>query len=357
MIKARLSKLRRELKSRNLDGLIVTDLLNVRYISAFTGSFGVLVVSRTGADLFTDARYGIQSCEQCIGITVHIVDYNWPPHIQKFINDLGMNRVGFEEGSLIYHNWKSISDLLPAEALIPTSGIVEGLRMIKDPGEIARIKEAARIADIVYDEVVVNIRPGMCEADIALEMYCCMRRHGAEKEGFDTIVAAGSRSALPHWKASKRKVETGDLIVFDYGALYEGYHSDITRTLVIGQASPRQQELYDIVLEAQKRAIEAIRPGLRGKEVDAVARDYISSKGCGELFGHGLGHGLGLDIHDPGALSRRGEVVLQPGMVFTVEPGIYIADWGGIRIEDDILVTTAGCEVLTHSPKELCLCK
>lgn len=351
----RLNKLIEELAARKLDALVVTDMLNVRYLSGFTGSFGILVVGTEGTALFTDSRYQTQSCEQCRDIDIKVVDFNWPPHIQAHLNHIGAKRVGFEDGKLMYRQWRDLADLLGEGVLVPAGGLVEELRIVKDSDEIQAIREAARIIDVVYDEVLVRIQAGMRETDIALEMDYSIRRNGAEKEGFDTIVASGPRSAMPHGIASERVVQENDLIVFDYGARFAGYHSDITRTLVIGPASDKQNEIYSTVLEAQMRAIAAVAPGVIGKEVDAVARDYIASKGYGELFGHGLGHGLGLQVHDPGALNSRSEVVLEPGMIFTIEPGVYLPDWGGVRIEDDVLVTETGCEVLTHSPKVLSL--
>ena len=191
----------------------------------------------------------------------------------------------------------------------------------------------------------------MTERAIALEIDCFMRRNGAEESAFETLVAEGERAALPHAKPTDRPIREGEFVLMDFGARVDGYHSDITRTLLLGTPDDRRQQVYDIVLEAQRRAIEAIRPGRQGSQVDAVARSYITEQGYGEYFGHGLGHGLGLEVHDGRILTKTSEIVLRPGMIVTVEPGIYIPGWGGVRIEDDVLVTESGCEVLTSAPR------
>jgi Xaa-Pro aminopeptidase len=353
VIVTRLERLRGELAARELDGFLVTDILNVRYLSGFTGSDAVALVTTDDAILITDFRYAEQSAAECPGMILELVESHWAPGAQRSIEKHDCRRIGFETHQLSYHDWSVLSAALSPGNLVPQEDLVGKLRLVKDELEIAAIREAVRIADLAYGHIVEFLKPGLPEREIAIELDYFMRRNGADKEGFDSIVASGPRSALPHGRSSDRHISKGELIVLDYGAVCQGYHSDITRTVVIGAPDARQQEIYGVVLEAQSRAISAVSPGLSGGEVDAVAREYIAGRGFGEYFGHGLGHGLGLDVHDGRILARNSEVMLESGMVVTVEPGIYIPGWGGVRIEDDVLVTDTGAEVLTRSPKTL----
>ncbi|MGI8969099.1 MAG: M24 family metallopeptidase, partial [Dehalococcoidia bacterium] len=237
--------------------------------------------------------------------------------------------------------------------LRPTEEIVETLRRVKDEGEIDLTRAACGIVDCAFEFIVTLVRPGVSERELATELEYFMKKAGSEKEAFDTIVASGARSALPHGRASEKLLEAGDFITFDFGARVGGYHSDITRTVVLGTASERQREIYQVVLDAQQAALAALRPGMTGKEADQVARDLIAAHGYGEQFGHGLGHSLGRHVHDGGGLSQRVEMTLEAGMVLTVEPGVYLENWGGVRIEDDVVLRDNGAEILTHAPKEL----
>ena len=355
MSNRRVDRLRGRLGESGLDGMLVTGLLNVRYLTGFTGSSGTALVTPEQSVFLTDFRYEEQAALECRGWRTEILERASVQDIAERIGREGLSRLGFEEEHVVFKTWSELRDGLPGVELVPTAAVVERLRMVKEPCEIKAIRRAAGIADLAYEAVVSRIEPGMIERDVALELDFFMRKHGAEKEGFDTIVASGPRGALPHGKASDRVIGSTDLVVLDYGAVSGGYNSDITRTVIAGRPDPKQEEVYSVVLEAQRLAIEAIRPGLTGREIDAAARDFIASRGYGPNFGHGLGHGLGLHCHDPGTLSRRGEIPLEPGMVFTVEPGVYIAGWGGVRIEDDIVVTEDGCEVLTRAEKRLSL--
>jgi len=352
---SRLDRLRGEMASRNLDAFLVTDLLNVRYLSGFTGSYAFALITRDDAVLLTDFRYAEQSAEECPGLYLELVESHWVPGAQRAVERAGVKSVGFESHSLSYHHWSELSAAIPDIRLVPEEDLVGRLRLVKDEAETALIREAVRIADLAYAHIAKFIKPGLTERDVAAELDFFMRRNGADKEGFDTIVASGPRSALPHGKSSDRMISKGELIVLDFGAAFQGYHSDITRTFVLGPPDDRQDEIYGIVLEAQSKAISALRPGLLGGDVDSVAREYIAERGFGEHFGHGLGHGLGLDVHDGRVLARASEIMLEAGMVVTVEPGIYIPGWGGIRIEDDVLVTDSGAEVLTQSPRRLAI--
>ena len=236
---------------------------------------------------------------------------------------------------------------------VPTSRVVESLRAVKDEGERDAIRKAAAIADRAFERILEELRPGRTEREIALRLEFMMREMGADGASFDIIVASGPRSALPHGVASDRVLEKGDLVTLDFGASYRGYCSDITRTVVLGEPNDAQRRIYETVREAQQAAVDAIRPGMTGKEADRVARDRIKASGYEKYFGHGTGHGLGMEVHEAPRLSPRGEEILEPGMVVTVEPGIYLPEFGGVRIEDDVIVTEDGREVLTQSPKHL----
>jgi len=235
-----------------------------------------------------------------------------------------------------------------------TTGLVKKIRMIKDEAEIDKIREAVRITDVAFNHIRDYIKVGSIERDIALELEFFMKKEGASKNAFDFIVASGKRSALPHGVASTKQLEEGDFLTMDFGTVYQGYHSDMTRTVVVGkQPDKKQEEIYQTVLKAQQKATEVVKAGVKGSEVDKVARDIITKAGYGDYFGHGLGHSLGLEIHENPRLSPRDDTKLESGMVVTVEPGIYLPDWSGVRIEDTVVVREDGCEVLTSSPKEL----
>ena len=351
----RLGKLRDEMLGDGLDALLITDNINIRYLSGFTGSYAVLLVTGDTAFLLTDSRYAEQAAAECPDFVLEPVEYEWIPAAQSLVERLELRCVGFEAGDLSYEDWHELGAALPFGELIPASDPAGRLRMVKDEAELSAIREAVRIADLAYEHIRQILEPGMAERDVALEIDCFVRKAGAEKEAFDSIVASGPRSALPHGKPTGKRISEGELVILDFGATWRGYHSDITRTILIGSPDSRQEEIYRTVLEAQSKAVTAVRAGVKGREVDAVARDYIAGKGYGEYFGHGLGHALGLAVHEGRVLSRRSDVVLQAGMVLTVEPGIYIPGWGGVRIEDDVVVTDSGAEVLTRSPKVLSL--
>ena len=349
----RLAKLRDEMASRDLDSFLVTDRVNVRYLSGFTGSYAVLVVTCNNACLLTDSRYVEQASHETYGCTVEQIDLGFVPGVSDLFRRLGSQVIGFEETALTYAEWRELDETLDGIELIPVENLIAKFRLVKDADEIATIRKAVRITDEAFAHIRGIIRPGMSEREVALELDCFMRRNGAEEVAFETLVAEGERSALPHAKPSERRIREQEFVVLDFGARVDSYHADITRTLLLGVPDEKRQRFYDIVLEAQQRAIASIRPGLQGSQVDAVARDFIAEQGYGEYFGHGLGHGLGLEVHDGRILTKKSEIVLRPGMVTTVEPGIYIPGWGGVRIEDDVLITPDGCEVLTRSPRTL----
>jgi Xaa-Pro aminopeptidase len=352
-IDSRIRHLRAKLSAGNIDALLVTDLLNIRYLTGFSGSRGYLLVSADSATLFIDSRYTEQAALECPGIELAHIESRWIPAVRDLTTELGLKAIGFEAASLGYADWRDLTKEFENLSLVPTEEMVEELRGVKDDAELSAIRGAIAITDSAWNYISQNVTPGRTEFDLAADLDYFMRKHGADKVGFDTIVVSGPRSALVHGKPSDRRIQAGDLVLFDFGATWHGYNGDITRTICVGEPDSRQEEIYSIVLEAQRRAIEAIRPGIIGGEVDGIARDYIAGKGLAEYFGHGLGHDLGLAVHDGRALSRGSEIILRPGMVVTVEPGIYIPGWGGIRIEDDVLITKDGHQVLTGSPKAL----
>lgn len=355
ILHTRVRNLRKEMSANDIDALLITDLLNIRYLTGFSGSRGYLVVSQDSMALFIDSRYTEQAAVECPTVQCRHIDSKWIPPIREVAVEWSVRRLGFEAEYMGYADWRSLSEILNDRDFVPTQGLTEKLRKIKDEFEIAAIRGAIEITDNAWSHISGMIAPGITEARLAAELDYFMRSNGAEKVGFDTIVVSGTRSALVHGKPSDKQIEPGDLVLFDFGATRDGYNGDITRTVCAGEPDTRQSEMYGIVLDAQLKAIEAVKPGILGGDVDRVAREYITSKGYGEYFGHGLGHDLGLAVHDGPALSRDSKVLLQPGMVVTVEPGIYIPGWGGIRIEDDVLVTESGHQILTQSPKSLTL--
>lgn len=345
----RLLRLRDYLRENKLEGVIVSKPENRRYLSGFTGSAGMLLIGLETAQLVTDFRYTEQAAQQApnYAIVKHAPDIY--DTLAAEIKALGWSKVGFESDFVNYDSYKRIAEITVESVPIQ----LDGLRMAKDESELTAIRKAVEIADNAYKAILPLLKPGARERDIALELEFTMRRLGAEKHGFDTIVASGVRSALPHGRASDKLIEAGDFVTIDFGAVYNGYTSDATRTVVIGKASDKHKEIYNIVLEAQLAGVAAVAAGKLGKEVDAVARKIISDAGYGDYFGHGLGHGLGLFIHENPRLSPIGDITLAPNMVVTVEPGIYLPGWGGVRIEDTVVVTENGAKILTATSKEL----
>lgn len=331
----RIEKIRAALEEHKLDGLLITSPYNRRYASNFTGTAGVVLISKEKAIFITDFRYVEQALKQCTGFEVVQQKATITKEIANQIAINGIKRLGFEQEHVTYSSFKEYEKTLKTE-LVPVSGIIEKLRLIKTDAEIKILKEAAEIADAAFTHILSFIRPGISELDVSNELEFFMRASGATSSSFDTIVASGYRSALPHGVASDKVIEKGDLVTMDYGAYYNGYISDITRTVAVGEINEQLKEIYDIVLEAQKRGINGIKPGMSGKKADALTRDYIVEKGYGEYFGHSTGHGIGLEVHEGPALSVKSDIILETGMVVTVEPGIYIPNLGGVRIEDDI---------------------
>ncbi len=348
----KLQKLRETFKKNNIDGMLLTSKHNRRYMTNFTGSSGVALITEDQAILITDFRYTEQAAEQAKEF--EIIQHKGP--IQQEVADqvekLGIKNLGFEKDYMTYSQYDLYRSTLKTE-LVAIAGVVEKLRLIKTPDEIKIIRDAADIADAAFKHILDYIKPGVTELDVSNELEFFMRRSGAASSSFDIIVASGYRSALPHGVASEKVIEKGDFVTLDFGAYYKGYCSDMTRTVSVGEPSDKLKEIYDIVLESQLRCMDQIKPGMTGKEADAIARDYITEKGYGEYFGHSLGHGIGLEVHEGPGLSKNSDVVFEPGMIVTVEPGIYLQGIGGVRIEDDTIITEDSNETLIHSPKDL----
>lgn len=349
----RLQKLRAKFRENGIDAILITSGYNRRYISGFTGTAGVALITEKEAKFITDFRYVDQAREQAIHFDVVQHKNSIIEEIANQLNELEVNKLGFEKTYVSFGQYEEYKANFTEKELIPISGIIENLRLIKDEQEIKILKEAAKIADAAFDHIITYIKPGLTELDVANELEFFMRKQGAASSSFDIIVASGIRSALPHGVASGKVIKKGELVTLDFGAYYKGYCSDITRTVAIGKPSAELEKIYQTVLEAQLRGMDGIKPGLTGKQADALTRDYITEQGYGEYFGHSTGHGLGMEVHEGPGLSMKSDTVLQPGMVVTVEPGIYISGVGGTRIEDDTVITENGNETLTYSTKEL----
>jgi len=354
-LKTRIHRAQARLVEADLDLYLVSHLPHVRYLCGFSGSSGMLLVARRGAEFFTDSRYAEQVRREVKGARCVV------PKSGTLIEALaesrlvrkGRPRLGFQSRYLNVEAYQRLHTEAKGALLVPHDGLVEPLVEVKDDREIERIERATQIADRAFEKILGILRPGLRELDVARELEYMMLRLGSEGTPFETICASGKRSALPHGKASKKRLEVGDFVTLDYGALVGGYCSDITRTVVMGRATPRQRRLYRIVQMAQSRAVATIRPGGSTQAVDRAARRIISKAGFGSKFGHGTGHGIGLEVHQGPSVSPRTDGKLAAGMVVTVEPGIYVPGFGGVRIEDDVLVTRTGFRVLTNAPRHL----
>jgi len=337
-----------------IDALLVSALPNIRYLSGFTGDNGLLLVTPESQTLFTDPRFTIQASEECTCAVKIAPRGPVDPYAVKAIQHGKLKRIGFEATRMIYDVHRRLKEALPlGVTLKPIGPVIENLRMVKSKEEIERIRRSVQTNSQAFEKTVQSVRPGASESHIAAELEFQMRRLGAEKPAFETIVAAGPRSALPHARPGNRKAGVNELLLIDMGSCQDGYMSDMTRVLFFGKAPDRIRSMYNAVLNAQLAAIAAVREGVTAGQVDQKARQVLESEGLGKAFVHSTGHGLGLEIHEPPRVGRRDKTRLQAGMVITIEPGAYIQGFGGIRIEDTVLVTKNGCEILTPTSKEL----
>ena len=343
------------ISTAHLDGLLVTNLANIRYLTGFSGTSALLLVARSNVILITDFRYQTQASDE-VGAAARVIIESqslWAglwrvlPEIEALVV------LGFESAHLLHRDFQRLLDGGARWQWRPTAELVETLRERKDPDEVALIARAAGVATRALERLLPQLRAGVTEVETAGMLEKALRDEGSEGFPFPSIVASGPRAALPHARSSHRAIEHGDFLLLDFGAEVGGYCADLTRTVVVGKATAEQREVYEVVRRANEIAAGAVRPGMRGRDADALARDYIERCGFGEEFGHSLGHGLGLEVHEAPRLARSSDGILAEGAVVTIEPGIYRAGWGGVRIEDDVHLTSAGPELLTHFPREL----
>ncbi|MBM4464901.1 MAG: aminopeptidase P family protein [Chloroflexi bacterium] len=349
----RLTKLREALAAEGLDAILITQPENRRYLSGFTGSAGVLLISQDQAVLATDFRYYEQVEKQAPDFRLAKITDKFKTLLPELVQQVGAKRVGFESAHLTVDQHQEWQEVAEGFELVPTKEWVEKIRAVKDEDELGKIEKAIALADQAFAHIVSFIEPGMTEKEVAWELEVFMRTRGAEKLAFDIIVASGPNGAMPHATVSERVIRAGEPVVMDMGARIDGYNSDLTRTVCAGRPDGKFREIYDIVLEAQRAAEQRVRPGMTGKQADAIARQVIEEAGYGDNYGHGLGHGVGLAVHEKPGVGRLSEDVLEPGMVFTVEPGIYLTDWGGVRVEDIVVMREDGVEVLTRASKDV----
>ena len=352
MVSNRISAARHCLERVGADLLLVSNLRNIRYLTGFTGSEALLVLSPDDGWFLTDSRYTSQASVEVTGANV-IEFSSRMESLVRVLSDAGATRVAFESGFTSVAVYQELSRKLPGIEFVPADPDLVALRTVKDADEIEVLERVAAIASQSLISILDRVKPGARECDVAWALEVAMREAGAEGKSFDFIVASGERGALPHGKASEKRLAAGELVTIDFGAFYRGYCSDETVTVSLGEPDSRQREVYETVRVAQEIAIEAARPGMSFRDLDALARDYIASKGYGQYFGHGLGHGIGLDIHEHPTVSPRSTTPIREGMVFTVEPGIYIPGFGGVRIEDSVVMETNGCRRITRVPKTL----
>ncbi|MFO7945449.1 MAG: Xaa-Pro peptidase family protein [Armatimonadota bacterium] len=347
---ARRENIREWMSGEDAETFIVASENNIRYLSGFTGE-GFLLLEADGATVVTDSRYELQAGEEAGDLNLIVARNGHLDAVCEYIIQSAENSVAFEAEAMTYAQYEKLSEKIGAELLQSARGVVEKQRVCKDPEEIEQIRRAAEMTDEALTSLLIQLSPGATERETAFELQRRILNAGADDIAFDIIAASGPSAANPHAAPGQRRLCRGDMVKIDTGAKVNGYCSDITRTVFLGKPTEQFVEIYRLVKQAQKAALAEVRAGVKACDVDATARDIISEGGYGEKFGHGLGHGVGLDVHEGPRLSGKSDDVLQKGMVVTVEPGIYIKDWGGVRIEDLVVVGDDGCEILTQTPK------
>ncbi len=346
----RVAAVRDALEEVRVDALLVSDPDNVSYLSGFAGDSGLLCIG-DGQHLVTDGRFETQAPREAPGFGVVIAANSLCDSAVEVLRQSGAQRIGFEADHITFSCYQDLKKKAKPARLVPTRGLVGKLRIVKDEHEIALLREAVLTADRAFARIAPRLRPGRRERIVASDIERLLRSEGADKPAFDTICASGPNAAMPHARPTDRRFQDRELVKLDFGARRQGYCSDLTRTVCLGKPTPKQRRVHNTVRTAQLKAIEAVRPGVKAKKLDRIARRYLEEKGFGKLFRHSLGHGVGREVHEQPRIGRNSEDVLEPGMVFTIEPGIYIEDWGGVRLEDIVLVTEEGCEVLTTADK------
>ncbi|BBM36692.1 M24 family metallopeptidase [Pseudoleptotrichia goodfellowii] len=351
----RSEKLLKLLNELNVDGIFLTDLYNLRYFAGFTGTTGVALATKKGNFFYSDFRYRSQAEAQVskMGFEFKEVSRGSLKYVGEHAEELGLKKIGFEDNNVTFATYQKLKEIFKAE-LVPVGEKIMYERMVKSDEEILMIKKAIEISDIAFSEALKVIKEGVSERELSAYMEYVQKKNGAEDKSFNTILASGVRSAMPHGVASDKKIQKEEFITMDFGAYYNGYVSDMTRTVYYGNnITERHKEIYNLVLEAQILGINTIKEGIMSDDVDKVVRNFLTEKGYGEYFGHGLGHGIGVEIHELPYLSSVSHIELKENMVVTSEPGLYFDGWGGVRIEDDVVVKKDGREVLNKSNKEL----
>ncbi|MBF4805202.1 MAG: aminopeptidase P family protein [Pseudoleptotrichia goodfellowii] len=351
----RSEKLLKLLNELNVDGIFLTDLYNLRYFAGFTGTTGVALATKKGNFFYSDFRYRSQAEAQAskMGFEFKEVSRGSLKYVGEHAEELGLKKIGFEDNNVTFATYQKLKEIFKAE-LVPVGEKIMYERMVKSDEEILMIKKAIEISDIAFSEALKVIKEGVSERELSAYMEYVQKKNGAEDKSFNTILASGVRSAMPHGVASDKKIQKEEFITMDFGAYYNGYVSDMTRTVYYGNnITERHKEIYNLVLEAQILGINTIKEGIMSDDVDKVVRNFLTEKGYGEYFGHGLGHGIGVEIHELPYLSSVSHIELKENMVVTSEPGLYFDGWGGVRIEDDVVVKKDGREVLNKSNKEL----
>lgn len=353
MLRGRIRKVQEKLQELKLDGFLVTNPPNVRYLTGFSGSSAICLIGEDRKLFITDSRYKDQSHEEVRGLKILIAKDGIFEELEKQKIFRGMRRVGIEGNHLSYSEYQKFRKAFRHIRFVPHADVVESISLIKEKEEIDLIKAAAAISDKVFDKVLEILKPGIREIDVSAEISYYHKKFGAERDAFEPIVASGPRGALPHGVASRKKIRKGELVTLDFGCSYGGYCCDITRTVAVGEPHRKLREVYEVVRDAQLRAIDAAQTGTTAKELDAVARSFITKKGYASFFGHSLGHGIGLQVHEPPRISWQSSYRLQAGNVITIEPGIYLPGLGGVRIEDDVVIMNGKNLVLNKAPKDL----
>jgi Xaa-Pro aminopeptidase len=349
---SRIKKLQELLEQQNLDAFLINHIPHIRYLSGFSGSSAFVIISKNVNYFITDFRYKNQSHAQVKGYEISI-NYNNNEELKRVFESKGFKRVGFESGKITFHGIENLKKDFPAIEFVPLHEEIEKLIMQKTPEELQTLKMACEITDKTFSHILDIIRPGMTELDVSAEITYSHKKLGALKDSFEPIVASGWRGALPHGIATDKVIKHGEMVTLDFGCMYEGFCSDLTRTIAIGEPLEEMKKIYQIVYDAQRKAREQAKAGMTTKELDSVAREYITVCGFGENFGHGLGHGVGIEVHELPSVSQRTNFTMLPDSVITIEPGIYIENLGGVRIEDDVILKENGCEVLNKANKEL----